>query len=504
MALPLVLSTCSLTLQVFIDRVFLAWHSEAAIAAAIPTVCVLWLVQGPLWGIVGFANTFVAQYHGAGRHRRIGPAVGQSLLVAVAGGTAVLVLLPFSRTIFTLIGHDAEVAELEAVYFDTLVFSTMPMLVMTAASCFFGGMGRTWVVCAINVVASIVNIVLDYAMIFGHWGFPEWGIAGAGWATAIAYVIGAAVAIALVYFADDEGRYGVWIAQHVARPESAKGVADKADRNGSNSTTPFADSGRATHRSWMRVDADLIRRLIRFGGPSGLLFLIEVAAWTWFELLVGRIGTAELAATNVAFNINMIAFLPMFGLCMAAQILTGQRLGENRPDLAERSVWSAFSLAFAYTAAIGLGFLLVPNLFIAPFRWGAGGSAAAMTASGATADWAGTVVTLLRFVAVYMLFDMALNIFAGALRGAGDTRFVMGAMLAVAVGVLGVPSYLAIAWWGAGIYSAWCLVTAYVIALGAVFFWRFQSGVWRSMRVIESSVVDTEPATPEPAGCAVG
>ena len=222
MALPLVISTCSLTLQVFIDRVFLAWHSEAAIAAAIPTVCVLWLVQGPLWGIVGFANTFVAQYRGAGRFRRIGPAVGQALLVAVAGGAAVFVLLPFSRTIFGLIGHGTEVAELEAVYFDTLVFSTMPMLAMTAASGFFGGLGRTWVVCAINVAASAVNIVLDYAMILGHWGFPEWGIAGAGWATAIAYVVGAVLAIVLVYVADERGQYGV----RVARPESAKGVAE--------------------------------------------------------------------------------------------------------------------------------------------------------------------------------------------------------------------------------------------------------------------------------------
>jgi MATE family multidrug resistance protein len=432
------------------------------------------------------------------------------LLVALAGGTLVLLLLPFSRAIFSLIGHDPEVAELEAVYFDTLVFSTMPMLAMTAASGFFGGLGRTWVVCVINVVASVVNIVLDYAMIFGHWGFPEWGIAGAGWATAIAYVVGAVLAIVLVYLADDGGRYGVRKASpesvhQVARPESAKGVADEADRNGSNSTTPFADSGRATHRSWISVDVDLIRRLFRFGGPSGLMFLIEIAAWTWFELLVGRIGTAELAATNVAFNINMVAFLPMLGLCMAAQILTGQRLGENRPDLAERSTWSAFWLAFVYTAAIGIGFLLVPNLFIAPFRWGADGATAAITAvPSATADLAEMVVTLLRFVAVYMLFDMGLNIFASALRGAGDTRFVMGAMLAVAVGVLVVPSYLAIAWWGGGIYSAWCLVTAYVIALGAVFFWRFQGGVWRSMRVIESSVVETEPATCEPAGCAVG
>jgi MATE family multidrug resistance protein len=498
MALPLVLSTCSLTLQVFIDRVFLAWYSEPAIAAAIPTVCVLWLVQGPLWGIVGFANTFVAQYHGAVRHRRIGPAVGQAVLVALAGGAAVFALLPFSSTIFTLIGHEAEVARLEAVYFDTLVFSTMPMLVMTAASGFFGGLGRTWVVCAINVVPSVVNIVLDYAMIFGHWGFPEWGIAGAGWATAIAYVVGAALSIVLVYLADVNGRYGV----RRSRPESSMGELALVGSRESDLVRPFTDSGRASHRSWLSVDADLIRRLIRFGGPSGLMFLIEVSAWTWFELLVGRIGTKELAATNVAFNINMVAFLPMLGLCMAAQILVGQRLGENRPDLAARSTWSAFWLAFTYTTAIGIGFLTVPNLFIEPFRWGAGATAPTVD-SAATADWAGMVVTLLRFVAVYMLFDMGLNIFASALRGAGDTRFVMGAMLAVAVGVLIVPSYVAVGWWGGGIYFAWCLVTTYVIALGTVFFFRFQSGVWQSMRVIESGVVEPEPATCEPAECAV-
>jgi MATE family multidrug resistance protein len=236
------------------------------------------------------------------------------------------------------------------------------------------------------------------------------------------------------------------------------------------------------------------------------MLLIEVAAWTWFELLVGRIGTAELAATNVAFNINMVAFLPMLGLCMAAQILTGQRLGEDRPDLAARSTWSAFWLASTYTAVLGIGFLLVPELFIAPFRWSAGGQSEASLAASqaATAEWEVVVAALLRFVAVYMLFDMAANIFSSALRGAGDTRFVMRAMLAVAIGVLAVPSYFAVSRWGGGIYVAWCIVTAYVMALGAVFFWRFQNGAWRSMRVIEPSVVETEQATCESATRAAG
>src|SRR5262249_45700293 len=146
LALPLFLSTCSMTVQVFVDRMFLTWYSAAATAAAIPAVCVLWVLLGPLNGIVSFANTFVAQYRGAGRTERIGPAVGQAILLAVAGGGILLTLAPAAPFIFGLVGHDPAVVELEAVYFQTLLVSAGPMLVMNAVACFFGGLGRTWIV----------------------------------------------------------------------------------------------------------------------------------------------------------------------------------------------------------------------------------------------------------------------------------------------------------------------------------------------------------------------
>jgi MATE family multidrug resistance protein len=447
LALPLVLSTSSLTLQVFIDRLFLAWYSADAIAAAIPAVCMLWLLVAPLWAIVGFAQTFVAQYHGAGQNERVGPVIVQAVLIAASGGVAMLLLVPAAGVIFDWVGHEAAVRELEVVYFQLMLGTAAPMLVMTAAAGFFGGLGRTWVVFWINVIAAAVNVALDYAMIFGHWGFAPLGIAGAGWATVIAYVVGAATALWWMWLADKDGGFGL------RRP-----------------------------RLLWRAEPALMRRLLRFGGPAGMMALIETIAFSWFVFLVGRMGTGYLAATNIAFNINMLVFLPMLGFSTATQVLVGRRLGEERADLAARSTWSAYWLAFAYTLALAAGYLLVPNVFIALFTWNA--------TPDETAKWYSLVIGLLRFVAVYSLFDMTMLIFSGALRGAGDTRFIMVATLVLALCVLAGPSALAYHYWADNLYVAWCFLTAYVMALGATLFARFQAGAWRSMRVIEPTLAE--------------
>jgi MATE family multidrug resistance protein len=110
-------------------------------------------------------------------------------------------------------------------------------------------------------------------------------------------------------------------------------------------------------------------------------------------------------------------------------------------------------------------------------------------------DYHSLVVRLLRFVALYTLFDMAALIFSGALRGAGDTRFVMGATLGLGISILAVPVYVICEFGDGSLFAAWGFITAYVMALGAAFFARFQTGAWRSMRVIETaSETDSELA----------
>jgi MATE family multidrug resistance protein len=99
--------------------------------------------------------------------------------------------------------------------------------------------------------------------------------------------------------------------------------------------------------SW-RFDRGLFLRMMKFGAPNGVQFFVELMGFTLFILLVGRIGTAELAAANLAFNINLLAFVPMLGLGIGVSTLVGQYLGKDKPGVAERSATSAFQISLLY------------------------------------------------------------------------------------------------------------------------------------------------------------
>jgi len=223
--------------------------------------------------------------------------------------------------------------------------------------------------------------------------------------------------------------------------------------------------------------------------------MLEMLSFTVFVLLVGRLGTIELAATTIAFNINTLAFMPMIGFSIAVSTMVGQRLGENRPELAEKSTYSAFILTTAYMVAVAIAYVIVPDLFLAPFR-----SKTDPTQYETIRDIG---VVLLRFVAFYSLFDTLNLIFAAAVKGAGDTRFVMVISVLLAWLMMVIPSYVSCVILDLGLYWMWTWATLYVSVVGFVFLWRFLGGKWKQMRVIEilphhlPSVPGTDVPPPE-------
>jgi MATE family multidrug resistance protein len=188
----------------------------------------------------------------------------------------------------------------------------------------------------------------------------------------------------------------------------------------------------------------------------------------------------------------MVAVLPMLGMGQAVSILVGRRLGQDRPELAERTTWVAFRLSCAYMGCIAVLYATVPGAFLYLFQG---------EADARTAHVAQLVPTLLRFVAVYSLFDSMNLIFSFGLRGAGDTRFVTILSLALAWPMMVVPTYFAwhYAW---GLYWAWTFASAYIMSLGFTFLARFRVGKWKSMRVIEKAPV--VEVVPEPVAVAEG
>lgn len=439
LAFPLILSTSAMSIQEFVDRMFLTWYSPASIAAATPAGILHFALLSFFLGTAGYTSTFVAQYFGAGRWERIGPVLAQGLWVALIGGLSQLVLVPLAPAIFTFIGHPEPVRVLETAYFRILCVGAFFPIASSALAGFFSGRSRPWSVMWVYALATALNVLFNYALIFGNLGFPELGIRGAGISTVLSGFFSFILFLLLIRRRRNAERYGV--------------------------------------RGIFRFDRQLFWRLLRFGLPNGGQFFLDMFGFTVFILLVGRLGTEQLAATNIALNINMLAFMPMLGLGIAVSVLVGQYLGAEKPDLAERSVYAGAAVSFLYMGVIAASYLLMPRVFVSIFT--ARGGSAAYAAIGPT------VVKLLRFVAIYSLFDTMNIVFASGIKGAGDTRFVMIYLLCLSVGLLIVPSYLALVVFKAGIYTAWVIVTVYISVMGFGFLFRFLGGRWKSMRVIE-------------------
>ena len=449
-ALPLILSNSVWTLQITIDRVLLGQLSSDAVGAAMAAVMVFWTPLALLQSTAAYATTFVAQYYGAGRHDRVGASVWQAVYFATATGLAFLALVPVAPQIIALGGHSPTLQALEVDYFRCMCFSALPTLLVAAVASFFTGLGDSWTVLLINAAGLVTNAVLDYAMIFGHWGFPAMGIAGAGWATVIGMWVSAVLGFALFL----RRRY---------RDEFATAAA------------------------WA-LDGELLRRLLRFGLPSGMQWALDALAFTVFIFLVGRMGEAELAASSITFTLNLVAVLPALGIAQAVSVLVGQRLGEDNPDLAERATWSGFQLAWLYMAVIAAAYVLAPGVLLLMFHNADEGEKSLAVAA--------LVPMLLRFVAVYSLFDSMNLVFSFALKGAGDTRFVTIVALALAWPLMVLPTWAAYEYgWGLG--PAWGFASGYIIVLAFVFLARFRAGKWRSMRVIEAAPVTVPAAEPD-------
>jgi MATE family multidrug resistance protein len=445
-ALPLVVSTMFWSIQWFVDRMFLMWHSTEDLpemTASLPAGMAHWTMICFPMGLAAFVNTFVAQYHGAGKPERIGLAVAQGVRMGWITTPLFLLAFPLAPYLF-LNSTNPKVAILEVEYFQYLSLGGGAVVIGSALSSFYTGRGMTGIVMLVQVAGTLVNIVLDYLLIFGRSeiGIPEMGIKGAAIATAASNWFNVLAFTLLLRWNPQRDKFGL---------------------NTGN-----------------RFDPALFWRLLRFGAPGGLPMLVEGLSFTLLTHFVTEIGNAEGSATGLAFNVNSIAFIPIFGVSIATSTLVGQKLGENRPDLAARATWTSLIIAIAYTSLFGLAYIAVPDLFL--------------LAHGAFAkeeDFARIrelTVVLLRFVTAYCIFDATQLIFVGALKGAGDTFFILIATTTISLFYVTIGR-LGQVYGEWGLYGWWWVLTAWLCTLAAVYLARFMQGRWKTMRVIEHEVL---------------
>jgi MATE family multidrug resistance protein len=441
LAWPLILSNSIWMAQIILDRILLSHSSFAALAAGFSSVALFWTFLVFFQNTANYATTFVAQYTGAGQPQRVGPIVWQAIHFSLVVGIVFQVLQPLAGSIVALGGHDPHLQDMETAYFRCLCLSALPALLSAAGSSFFAGRGDSRTVLVINVTGLAINGLTAYLLIFGHWGFPALGIVGGGWAAVVGTSVSALLALGLMLRA------------------------------------PYR-AAHATASGW-RFDPALFRRLMRYGVPNGVFSTLDALGYTIFLQLVGRLGEVDLAVTTIAFTLNLLVFFPMMGVGQAVEVLVGQRLGEDRPDLAEQTTGQGLRLALLVTLVGAGAYVLMPQALAELFH-----------AEGAPEQWAeirDRVPILLRFVALYCLFDNLGVVFSYALRGAGDTRFVTWAALVLSWPILILPAW-ASWYYGWGLYCAWTFASLYIAILSLTFWFRFRQGKWRTMRVIEPPV----------------
>ena len=377
-AVPLIISSGSQSLMHVIDRIFLTWHSVDAVAASLPSGMLYWAVLSFPFGTAVYTNTFVAQYTGSGQPDRVTASLWQGVRFALIAGLLLSCCGPFAHA-------DAELDRpLRPASGGWKPSTSPPAATARCRRCCRSCSRRSsavadgpMVIMYVHIVTSIINGFFDYALIFGAGPFPAMGIAGAAWGTNIANVVAC-------------GLFG-WLSLAAMRSE-----------------------GYPVWETW-RFDRELTLRMLRFGLPTGFQYLVDVGAFLLFTVYVGRLGTTELAATTIAFNLNSMAFIPMFGLGTAVLTVVGRRIGERRQDEAARTAWCGFGVASVYMGVFIVLYLTTPHLMLLPYA-----------AASDPAEFDAVrplVVTLLRFVALYSFFDAMAIVFGSAIRGAGDSQF---------------------------------------------------------------------------------
>ena len=431
LAYPVVLTQLSMTTMGVVDSAMVGRLGATELAAVGFAGIWLWTLFCFFIGATTAVQTFVSQHDGAGERQRCGSWAWQGLFAVVPVAlVGVFALWWGVDALLRILGPSQGVREIASSYMRVRAFGEVGMCAAMTFASFFRGIGDTRTPLWAALIANGVNLVLDYGLIFGRLGLPEWGVTGAAAATAI----------------------GEWIyAGSLLFAISRAGVRRR-----------YATKVVAAH-------APAMRRLLRIGGPIGGQWLLEMLSFAVFLTLVAHMGDAEMAASQAFISLLSLSFMQASGLAIAVATLVGQYIGARETEAVEHSFRSGLGLASLLSGSIALLFLLAPATLMRIFT-----DDPAVVALGQP---------LRRVGAVCQCFDAFGIVADGALRGAGDTRWPFLVRFALAWGLFVPLAWLLGIHGDGGLTAAWLAGALYVIVLALYLIRRFRSGAWRSIRI---------------------
>jgi MATE family, multidrug efflux pump len=430
LAWPVIISFLLQSLVGLIDVLMVGRLGAAAVAAVGIGAQILSAVSVAMMAVATGTMALVARYIGAQQPREAENVLCQSITAAF--GLSIITILPviaWASWLVTIFGLDAPVNAQGTLFVRLVMLSIPQSAVVFVISSGLRGAGDTRTPLLIGVVVNVINIIANYVLIFGKLGFPALGVGGSALGTTIAFTVGMLMGMALLAHGDLVLRMSL----HHLQPH-----------------------------------IQTIRRVLAIGYPAAAEQILMQIGFFLYLTFAARYGTSAVAAYVIGVRILALSFLPGFGFAAAAGALVGQNLGANDLELAERSGWESNRLAIYLMSACGVVLFLAARPIAVLF-----------------VDDPSVVTDAVSFIRTLAVAQPLMGIdstMGGALRGAGDTRFPL---VAVLVGFYGcrlgfayvaVLLHLSLPW-------VWFALMGDYIARAGLKAWRFQSGHWKHIAV---------------------
>jgi len=404
-----------------IDTV-MAGHASAEDLAAVGIGSSLWM---PLFlffmGLLGALQPIISGYNGARTTDRIMPATWQGLYIATVGSVLMILLLTHVHPVLSALNLEPQTARITQGYLDAFAWGVPAMLLMTALRGLTDGLGHTRVIMAFSVLSTLINLPLNYVLIYGKFGLPAMGGVGCGWATSISN--GTAALALLVYL----NRSAAYRRFHL--------LAD-----------------------WVRPNWAGICYVLSIGVPIGFTIFVEASMFSVIALFLAPLGPVVVAGHQIALNVVSLLFMLPLSIGMALTLRVSFLIGAGAPDTARLISRSSLILA----SAVALVFAILLFVF-------AEGIAALYSSESAVRE---VTVSLLVFAAFFQIADVIQVTCISALRGYKDTSIPMLIMLFSFWGV-GLPLGYVLT------FTDWILP-----AMGAAGFWVGLTGGLASASVL--------------------
>ncbi|MBU2530280.1 MAG: MATE family efflux transporter [Elusimicrobia bacterium] len=437
-ALPMVVSHACYTVMTFTDRLFLSRLSSAEMNAAMGGGITAFMMMTFFFGIIAYSTALTAQYFGAGQKNRCPIVITQAIILAIISYPIILLARPLGILLFEFMKISPEQMAHQKIYFNILIYGIIFGIFRPCFTGFFSGIGKTKIVMISSAVAMGLNIVVNYILIFGKLGFPALGIRGAAYGTIIGSAAGLSVMVWKYLSRENRQEYNIMKSFH--------------------------------------FDKKAMGELLHFGYPAGIEMFLNLLAFSVLIMIFHSHSLATATAVTIVFNWDMVSFIPLLGVGISVTSLVGRYMGMGKPDIAHLSVMSGLKLSLVYSFFIIISFTGFTESLVGIFR--------PAQVSDIFIEAFPRAVFMLRMAAIYVTMDALIVIFAGALRGAGDSFWAMA--LSVAMHWTLVPVlYFMLKLNNCSPEQAWLAVVLIFVIFSFFIYLRYRSGKWRDIKVLQ-------------------